>query len=60
MIKNNLIRYGIKPSHQFMKLQMFIAMCQGINFKLANGKYIHIADEVVNDLFLSKINLANS
>ena len=51
--ENNLEKYGLKLSDEFIKLQMFIAMYQGISLKLSSTEYIAIINKVISDLYLS-------
>lgn len=51
--ENNLEKYGLKLSDEFIKLQMFIAMYQGVSLKLSSTEYIAIINKVISDLYLS-------
>jgi predicted unusual protein kinase regulating ubiquinone biosynthesis (AarF/ABC1/UbiB family) len=53
VIENKLEKYGLKLNDEFIKLQMFIAMYQGVSLKLASTEYIEIVNKVINDLYLS-------
>lgn len=46
-----LTRIGIRPSDDFIKSQMVIAMCHGITFTLCNDNFIQIVDQCVNEIF---------
>jgi predicted unusual protein kinase regulating ubiquinone biosynthesis (AarF/ABC1/UbiB family) len=51
--ENNLEKYGLKLNDEFIKLQMFIAMYQGVSFKLSSTEYIAIMNKVISELYLS-------
>jgi predicted unusual protein kinase regulating ubiquinone biosynthesis (AarF/ABC1/UbiB family) len=53
--ENNLSQYGIKLSNDFIKLQMYIAMSQGVTMELAGNDYMDIANEVVKTLYRNTI-----
>jgi predicted unusual protein kinase regulating ubiquinone biosynthesis (AarF/ABC1/UbiB family) len=55
--ENNLEKYGLKLNDEFIKLQMFIAMYQGISMKLTNNDYIEVVNKVINELYVSTISL---
>ena len=57
--KNNLEKYGLKLNDEFIKLQMFIAMYQGISLKLTNNDYMEVVNKVINELYVSTISLLN-
>lgn len=57
VIENKLEKYGLRLSDEFIKLQMFIAMYQGISLKLTNNDYMEVVNKVVNDLYISTISI---
>lgn len=48
---------GIRPSNNFIKTQLVLAMSHGITLTLCKEDYINIADKVINELF--HINMIN-
>ena len=55
--ENDLEKYGLKLNDEFIKLQMFIAMYQGISLKLTNNDYMEVVNKVINELYVSTISL---
>ena len=53
--KTEMNNIGIKPSDNFIKTQLVIAMAHGVTLTLCKEHYIDIADKVLNDLFHTKI-----
>ena len=51
LTKNHITGLGLKPSDEFVKSQLTIAMSQGVTMKLCNEDYTPIADKVLNELF---------
>lgn len=49
--EHQLEKYGIRLSDDFIKLQMFIAMSQGVTYELAGEKYVELANEALDNLF---------
>lgn len=49
--EHQLEKYGIRLSDDFIKLQMFIAMSQGVSHELAGEKYVELANEALDTLF---------
>lgn len=49
--EKQLDKYGIRLSDDFIKLQMFIAMSQGVSMTLAGDKYIELANQAIYDLY---------
>jgi predicted unusual protein kinase regulating ubiquinone biosynthesis (AarF/ABC1/UbiB family) len=41
----------LKPSDDFVKIQVLFGMLHGVVLKLCDGKYVHLANEVLNELF---------
>lgn len=48
---NQLLTYGIKPSDNFVKTQLALAMAHGITLTLCKDKFISIIENVSNELF---------
>jgi predicted unusual protein kinase regulating ubiquinone biosynthesis (AarF/ABC1/UbiB family) len=57
--ENNLEKYGLKLNDEFIKLQMFIAMYQGISLKLTGKDYVEVVNKVINELYISTMSLLN-
>jgi predicted unusual protein kinase regulating ubiquinone biosynthesis (AarF/ABC1/UbiB family) len=55
--ENNLEKYGLKLNDDFIKLQMFIAMYQGISTKLTNNDHMDVMNRVINELYISTMSL---
>jgi predicted unusual protein kinase regulating ubiquinone biosynthesis (AarF/ABC1/UbiB family) len=53
VVENKLEKYGLKLKDEFIKLQMFITMYQGLSQKLSSTEYIAIMNKVITDLYLS-------
>ena len=47
----SLLQYGIRPSDEFIKIQLSLAMANGVTFALCKEKIFEITNEVVNELF---------
>ena len=41
----------LKPSDDFIKIQVLFGMLHGVVLKLCDGKYVQMANEVLNELF---------
>jgi predicted unusual protein kinase regulating ubiquinone biosynthesis (AarF/ABC1/UbiB family) len=48
---NDISKLGLRPSANFIKTQMCLAMSHGITLTLCKDDYIVIADKVLNELF---------
>jgi predicted unusual protein kinase regulating ubiquinone biosynthesis (AarF/ABC1/UbiB family) len=48
---NDIAKLGLRPSANFIKTQMCLAMSHGITLTLCKDDYIVIADKVLNELF---------
>jgi predicted unusual protein kinase regulating ubiquinone biosynthesis (AarF/ABC1/UbiB family) len=48
---NNLSYYGLKFNDSFVKTQMALAMCNGINMVLCKNDYMTFANKTINELF---------
>jgi len=44
-------KIGVRPSDDFLKLQLVLAMGQGVIYKLSKNDFMAFADEVINELF---------
>jgi predicted unusual protein kinase regulating ubiquinone biosynthesis (AarF/ABC1/UbiB family) len=42
---------GIRPSDNFIKMQLVLAMSHGVTLSLCNGNFVSLADQVLNELF---------
>lgn len=51
--EHKLEKYGLKLNDEFIKLQMFIAMYQGISMKLTNNDHMDVMNKVINELYIS-------
>jgi predicted unusual protein kinase regulating ubiquinone biosynthesis (AarF/ABC1/UbiB family) len=51
----NLLKYGIVPSANFIQLQLSLAMANGVTFALCQDKTLQITNDVINDLFHTKL-----
>jgi predicted unusual protein kinase regulating ubiquinone biosynthesis (AarF/ABC1/UbiB family) len=52
---NKLLEIGLRISHNFLKTQMSIAMAHGVTMTLSNDDFIILADNVINELFHTKM-----
>lgn len=48
---NELLKYGIKPSVNFVKTQLALAMAHGITLALCKNDFISLIENVTNELF---------
>lgn len=55
MSRNELLELGLKPSDHFVKTQLALAMSHGVTLTLCKDDYINLTDQVLNDLFHTKI-----
>ncbi len=51
LFKKELMEYGIKPSNDFIKSQLVLAMAHGITLTLCKDKFLNLMDKVINELF---------
>ena len=52
---------GLKPSDHFIKTQLALAMSHGVTLTLCKDDYINLTDQVLSELFHTKIlNLSNT
>ena len=52
---NNMIKLGIRPSDNLLKIQLALTMAQGITIKLCKDDYLPLADKVIDELFHTNI-----
>ena len=57
--KTELFGLGIKPSNEFVKTQLVLAMAHGITLTLCKYDFMRLMDEVLNELFHMEILLDN-
>jgi predicted unusual protein kinase regulating ubiquinone biosynthesis (AarF/ABC1/UbiB family) len=48
---NNLFKLGIRPSNNFVKAQLALAMSQGVTLTLCKENFISVVEMVVNEVF---------
>lgn len=48
---SKIYKLGIKPSDNFVKTQLVLAMAHGVTLKLCNDNLITVVDKVINELF---------
>lgn len=48
---NELLNYGIKPSDNFVKTQLALAMAHGITLTLCKDEFIPLIEKVIDELF---------
>jgi len=53
--KNNLFKLGIRPSNNFVKAQLALAMSQGVTLTLSKEKFISVVEMVVNEVFHTEL-----
>jgi len=51
MNNHRLTKLGIKPSNNFVKAQLALAMSQGVTLTLCKEKFISVVNTVINELF---------
>ena len=54
MSKNELLQLGLRPSENFVKTQLALAMSHGVTLTLCKDDYINLTDQVLNELFHTK------
>ena len=59
LTKTELFELGIKPSGEFVKTQLVLAMAHGVTLTLCKGEFIGFMDKVLNELFHMEILLDN-
>jgi len=55
LCKSDLSSIGIRPSDNFVKTQLVLAMTHGVTLTLCKDDFITIADKVLNELFNTKL-----
>jgi len=55
LCKTDLSSIGIKPSDNFVKTQLVLAMTHGVTLTLCKDDFITISDKVLNELFNTKL-----
>jgi predicted unusual protein kinase regulating ubiquinone biosynthesis (AarF/ABC1/UbiB family) len=53
--KDELCNIGIRPSDDFVKSQLVLAMAHGVTLTLCKDDFITLMDKVINELFNTKI-----
>lgn len=48
---SEIANFGLKPSDNFVKTQLVLAMAHGVTLTLCKDDYMSIADKVINELF---------
>lgn len=51
LCKSDIVNLGIRPSDNFVKTQLVLAMSQGVTLTLCRGDFVTLADKVINELF---------
>jgi predicted unusual protein kinase regulating ubiquinone biosynthesis (AarF/ABC1/UbiB family) len=59
LTKTELFELGIKPSNEFVKTQLVLAMSHGVTLTLCKGEFFGFMDKVLNELFHMEILLDN-
>jgi predicted unusual protein kinase regulating ubiquinone biosynthesis (AarF/ABC1/UbiB family) len=54
-LNTNLSKYGIRLSENLINLQLSLAMANGVTFALCQDKTMQITNDVVNELFHTKL-----
>jgi hypothetical protein len=53
--KDELANIGIRPSDDFVKSQLVLAMSHGVTLTLCKDDFITLMDKVINELFHTKM-----
>lgn len=53
--KKELLNLGIRPSDNFVKSQLVLAMAHGITLTLCKGEFIDLMDKCLNELFHTQL-----
>lgn len=48
---NNMVKLGIHPSDNLLKIQLALTMAHGVTNKLCKNDYLPLANKVINELF---------
>ena len=51
LLTSELSNLGIRPSDNFVKSQLVLAMSHGVTLTLCNNDFMGLADKVINELF---------
>lgn len=51
MSEHELVNLGLRPSDNFVKTQLVLAMAHGVTLTLCKDNYMEIANNVINELF---------
>jgi predicted unusual protein kinase regulating ubiquinone biosynthesis (AarF/ABC1/UbiB family) len=51
LCKKELMNLGIRPSDDFVKSQLVLAMAHGVTLKLCNDNFVPLMDKVMSELF---------
>jgi len=55
MKNNDLVKLGIRPSDNFVKAQLALAMSQGVTLTLCKEKFISVIEMVINEVFHTEL-----
>jgi len=55
LAKDELCNIGIRPSDDFVKSQLVLAMSHGVTLTLCKSDYITLMDKVINEMFKTNI-----
>jgi predicted unusual protein kinase regulating ubiquinone biosynthesis (AarF/ABC1/UbiB family) len=55
LLKDKLANIGIRPSDDFVKSQLVIAMAQGVTLTLCKDDFITLMDKAINEIFRTNI-----
>jgi predicted unusual protein kinase regulating ubiquinone biosynthesis (AarF/ABC1/UbiB family) len=58
--KKELVNLGIRPSDDFVKSQLVLAMAHGVTLTLCKDDFITLMDKCLNELFNTQIILSNN
>ena len=50
-----MVKLGIRPSDNLLKIQLALTMAHGVTNKLCNNDYLPLANKVINELFHTNI-----
>jgi len=50
MSQNNMLELGLRPGHEFMKVEMVLAMAHGVTMTLCDN-HIEMTEKIINELF---------
>jgi predicted unusual protein kinase regulating ubiquinone biosynthesis (AarF/ABC1/UbiB family) len=53
--REELMKLGLKPSDHFFKLQLILAMSHGVTLSLCKDNFIELVDNVINEMFHTKM-----